>query len=186
MSLVRTISGKVIDVLDPDPRAISLEDIAHHLSMECRYGGAVKRHYSVAEHSIWVGLMAGVIDPAARIHGLMHDRAEYLIKDVQRPLKKKLLHDNYEKATYLIDRASYKSLRIAEPSEDIVDLVHKADMWAFYIEASVLTNGPVPDEKYRPPAEVTEAVKMEPALHLERHPSEIKAAFIFRFKEWKR
>jgi 5'-deoxynucleotidase YfbR-like HD superfamily hydrolase len=69
-----------------DPRAeeIRIEDIAHHLSCNCRWGGAVKDFYSVAEHSVYVSRFC---DPEDAMEGLLHDASESYIGDLIRPLK---------------------------------------------------------------------------------------------------
>ncbi len=48
---MQTCTGQKVDPFNPDPDTINIEDIAHHLSMLCRFTGAVKKFYSVAEHS---------------------------------------------------------------------------------------------------------------------------------------
>lgn len=71
-------------MLDPRPEDIDIEDIAHHLALLCRFGGACDRFYSVAEHSIAVSELCG---PADARWGLLHDATEAYLGDVTRPLK---------------------------------------------------------------------------------------------------
>lgn len=71
--------------LDPRPDEIVIEDIAHALSMLCRFGGHTTRFYSVAEHSIHV---AALLPPTLRLWGLLHDAAEAYVIDLPRPLKR--------------------------------------------------------------------------------------------------
>lgn len=52
--IAKTISGQVIDLFNPAPAAISIQDIAHGLAMQCRYGGQVQTFYSVAQHNLHV------------------------------------------------------------------------------------------------------------------------------------
>lgn len=70
--------------LDPLPGDFSIEDIAHHLAMICRYGGAPRHFYSVAEHSVLVS--RHVPGPLA-IHALLHDAAEAIVGDTISPIK---------------------------------------------------------------------------------------------------
>jgi hypothetical protein len=68
------------------PRAcdVSIVDIAHHLSMLCRYSGAMREYYSVAEHCVRVSLWC---DPGDSLAGLLHDAAEAYCADIPRPIK---------------------------------------------------------------------------------------------------
>ena len=84
---MQTRSGEQFYPLDPEPNKIHIEDIAHALSMSCRFGGHVKKFYSVAEHSIWV---SGFVDPKNALAGLMHDAAEAYLSDIIRPVKRQL------------------------------------------------------------------------------------------------
>lgn len=88
-----TVSGKHIDVFNIDRKQISLDDIAHHLSMICRYGGATPRFYSVAEHACHVSDLVFEITGShvAALMGLHHDDHEAYIHDIRRPLKNALI-----------------------------------------------------------------------------------------------
>lgn len=84
-SCMWTSTGKLFDILDPDPWAIELEDIAHALSNICRFGGHTYRgFYSVAQHSVLVSELCDTAD--ARV-GLLHDATEAYLGDVISPLK---------------------------------------------------------------------------------------------------
>ena len=84
---IRTFTGRRYYPADPRAEDISLEDIAHHLSMLCRFTGAVSRFYSVAEHSV---LVSKVVPPEHAFAGLMHDAVEAYLGDVSRPVKQML------------------------------------------------------------------------------------------------
>lgn len=81
---IGTFTGSRFYPLDPNPEDINVIDIAHHLSMICRYNGAVSRFYSVAEHSHHVSRL---VPPKHALHALLHDAAEAYIGDMIRPLK---------------------------------------------------------------------------------------------------
>lgn len=84
---VQLASGRPFWPLDPRPEDIHISDIAHALSMTCRFGGHCLRYYSVAEHSV---LMARAMkDPQHKMWALLHDSAEGLgLVDLLRPVKK--------------------------------------------------------------------------------------------------
>lgn len=77
-------SGSYFDLLDPVGSAFTIDDIAHGLSMTCRFAGQCREFYSVAEHS-WHA--SWLVPPALARAALMHDAAEAFIGDVTRPLK---------------------------------------------------------------------------------------------------
>ena len=87
MAWIQTFTGKKFPLDTPDPAHIYIEDIAHALSLLCRFNGHCTRFYSVAEHSVHV---AREIDPALAMIGLLHDAAEAYLGDVPSPLKAQL------------------------------------------------------------------------------------------------
>jgi hypothetical protein len=81
---MQTYSGRQFWPCDPKPEEIDIEDIAHALSMQCRYGGHCKSFYSVAQHSIMVSQVCMEQDA---LWGLLHDAAEAYLVDLPRPIK---------------------------------------------------------------------------------------------------
>ena len=77
-------SGVRFYPIDPRPEDIRIEDIAHALSLLCRFGGHVREHYSVAQHSI---IVAHMLPPRLQLAGLLHDATEAYLVDVPRPIK---------------------------------------------------------------------------------------------------
>lgn len=84
MSWILTYRGHAVDPLHPDPSTIDIGDIAHALSMNCRFNGHCRKFYSVAEHCV---LMSQMVDPRFAMFALMHDAAEAYLTDVPRPIK---------------------------------------------------------------------------------------------------
>jgi hypothetical protein len=82
-----TRNGKRFFPLDTRVEDICIFDIAHALSMICRFGGHSRRFYSVAEHSV---LVSEVVPPEDALCGLLHDATEAYIGDMVRPLKQEL------------------------------------------------------------------------------------------------
>jgi 5'-deoxynucleotidase YfbR-like HD superfamily hydrolase len=89
----RMLSGRRLDLLDPTPVDIEIEDIAHGLAFVARWNGqTIGDHaYSVAEHSLLVETLFSRIAPAAptkwRLAALLHDAPEYVIGDMISPVK---------------------------------------------------------------------------------------------------
>lgn len=82
-ALILTYSGIEFDILNPDPDKIFIEDIAHALSMQCRFSGHSRFFYSVAEHSVECCKLASDF----KLEALMHDAAEAYLHDMVSPLK---------------------------------------------------------------------------------------------------
>jgi uncharacterized protein len=89
----RMLSGRRLDLLDPTPVDIEVEDIAHGLAFFARWNGQTKGDwpYSVAEHSLLVEEIFSRLDPLApmrwRLAALLHDAPEYVIGDMISPVK---------------------------------------------------------------------------------------------------
>ena len=81
---MQTYSGVQYFPARPEVSKVRIVDIAHHLSMLCRYTGACRRFESVAEHSV---LVSQVVPPEHAFAGLMHDATEAYVNDLNRPLK---------------------------------------------------------------------------------------------------
>jgi len=82
---IQTYSGRRFNPLNPNINAIVIQDIAHSLSMLCRFTGHVSSFYSVAQHSVLVSYLC---DEADKLHGLLHDASEAYCQDIPSPLKK--------------------------------------------------------------------------------------------------
>jgi hypothetical protein len=84
MGWIQTYTGRVFEPMVPSAEQINIEDIAHALSMTCRFNGHCTKFYSVAEHSVWVSRN---VSPRFALWGLLHDAAEAYVSDVARPIK---------------------------------------------------------------------------------------------------
>ncbi len=86
---IRTVSGRYLDLLDPHPDDLLLDDIACGLGKECRFGNQIRRHYSVAEHSCRMALAAQRLGYSRehQVLCLLHDAPEAYIGDAVRPFK---------------------------------------------------------------------------------------------------
>jgi 5'-deoxynucleotidase YfbR-like HD superfamily hydrolase len=79
-----THSGKKFYHLNPQPEMIDIYDIAHSLSLLCRWTGHTRFHYSVAQHSCYV---SRIVKPEIALEALLHDASEAYLGDMNRPLK---------------------------------------------------------------------------------------------------
>jgi hypothetical protein len=94
---IRTHSGHYVNPLQMRANDIYIQDIAHHLSLVCRYTGACPYHYSVAQHSLYVShelehraVAATATPEGARVMGLaglLHDASETYLNDIASPVK---------------------------------------------------------------------------------------------------
>ena len=116
---MQTYTGRAFYPADPKPQDIFIEDIAHALSMQCRYGGHCDDHYSVAEHSYIVSTMVPREDALA---ALLHDATEAYLVDVPRPVKVLLPQYRDLEATLWAAICARFGL-----SKTLPDSVHEAD-----------------------------------------------------------
>lgn len=82
---IRTFTGKVFDAKILDPDSICIEDIAHALSMQTRFGGHLKVPYTIAQHCVLVAQC--LIGTGFELEGLLHDASEAYICDIPKPIK---------------------------------------------------------------------------------------------------
>ena len=93
------LSGRRLDLLDPTPFDIEIEDIAHGLAFVAGWTGQPRGDwpYSVAEHSLLVvlafGQISGDASPQWRLAALLHDAPEYVLGDMISPVKGALGHE---------------------------------------------------------------------------------------------
>ena len=82
-----TVSGVIIDLYNPDPSKIFLEDIAHGLAYNCRWNGHTRQYWSVAQHCC---MMYDWAPAGQRLKYLFHDAEEAYWGDMIKPLKNKI------------------------------------------------------------------------------------------------
>lgn len=138
------LSGRRLDLLDPSPLDIEIEDVAHGLARVARWNGqTVGAHiFSVAQHSLLVEEIAGRLAPGAdmrtRLYTLLHDAPEYVIGDMISPFKA-VLGGEYGEVERRLTRAIHIRFGLSpEASPEIVKLVKRADRTAAFLEATRL------------------------------------------------
>ncbi len=95
------LSGRRLDLLDPSPLDVEVEDIAHGLARVARWNGQTKgaHIFSVAQHALLVEALARTktprLDAVGRRAVLLHDAPEYVIGDMISPFKA-VIGDSYK------------------------------------------------------------------------------------------
>jgi len=130
---IKTYSGKWFDFLNPDPRSIVIEDIAHALSMICRFTGQSSVFYSVSQHSV---LVSRLVPKGFEICGLLHDASEAYMGDLVKPLKG--IIPRYREIEEVVMRAVAKSFGLDYP---FPPEVKKADILALAMEGKRFMHG---------------------------------------------
>lgn len=99
MNIYTTHSGQMLNLDFIKPENVSIEDIAHSLSFQCRFNGHTKRFYSVAEHSLvlcdLVREESGIQNLNRRMAAILHDAAECYLGDIAEPAKDRLCIGEY-------------------------------------------------------------------------------------------
>lgn len=140
----RMLSGRRLDLLNPSPLDIEVDDIAHGLSRVARWNGQTSgsHAFSVAEHCVLVCTLAAHFDPALdrrwRLAALLHDAPEYVIGDMISPFKAALGLDYKAFEQRLL---SAIHLRFGLPPalpEKIDVLIKRADRASAFLEATQL------------------------------------------------
>ncbi len=140
----RMLSGRRLDLLDPSPLDVEIEDIAHGLARVARWNGqTVGEHgYSVAQHSMLVeeitAELSPGIEPRWRLAALLHDASEYVIGDMISPFKAALGLD-YRTFEERLETAVH--IRFGLPPKlpaAVKAVIKQADRASAYLEATQL------------------------------------------------
>ncbi len=140
----RMLSGRRLDLLDPSPLDIEIEDIAHGLARVARWNGQTlgDHPFSVAQHSVVVEEIVAHMQPGLdakwRLAALLHDAAEYVIGDMISPFKAALGLD-YRTFEDRLEGAIH--IRFGLPARTpvaIKNLIKAADQACAFFEATQL------------------------------------------------
>jgi 5'-deoxynucleotidase YfbR-like HD superfamily hydrolase len=140
----RMLSGRRLDLLNPSPLDIEIEDIAHGLARVARWNGQTKgdHAFSVAQHCLLVERFVAELRPRAarslKLAALLHDAAEYVIGDLISPFKAAVGLD-YKAFENTLARAIH--IRFGLPPEngaDEIALIKRADRISAFFEATQL------------------------------------------------
>ncbi|PLX36285.1 MAG: hydrolase [Hyphomicrobiales bacterium] len=140
----RMLSGRRLDLLDPSPLDIEIEDIAHGLARVARWNGQTygEHAFSVAQHSLLVEEIAGRIEPDLtpewRLAMLLHDAPEYVIGDMISPFKAVIGGDYKALELRLLAAIHIRFGLPAKLPAKITKLSKRADIISAYFEATEL------------------------------------------------
>lgn len=183
----RMLSGRRLDLLDPTPMDIEIEDIAHGLAFVARWNGQTQGDfaYSVAEHSLLVEQIFVLQNPKAdvkwRLAALLHDAPEYVIGDMISPVKAAVGPGYGALDDRLMAAVHIKFGLPAKVPASIKRQIKRADKVSAWLEATQIAG-----------FTVTEANKLfgriDPNLAQEceirlRPPIEVRAAYTMRHAE---
>lgn len=181
----RMLSGRRLDLLDPSPFDVEIDDIAQGLARVARWNGQTMgdHAFSVAEHSVVVEQLCGLLEPdwpmKWRLAALLHDAAEYVIGDMISPFKAALGYD-YRAFEARLEGAIH--MRYGLPPElpkTVKTVIKRADRICAYHEAVQIAGFSVEEGRKlfgRPPVDTK----------VEINPLPVKAAqalFLQRFSE---
>ena len=140
----RMLSGRRLDLLDPSPLDVEIEDIAQGLSRLARWNGQTQGRwsYSVAQHCLLVEELARAFRPKLERPGcltvLLHDAPEYVIGDLITPFKAAVGLD-YKALEKCLQAAIHLRFGLpAVPSAELSRLIKRADRAAAFLEATQL------------------------------------------------
>jgi 5'-deoxynucleotidase YfbR-like HD superfamily hydrolase len=180
----RMLSGRRLDLLDPSPLDIEIEDIAHGLARVARWNGqTIGAHaFSVAQHSLEVERICRKLAPDwgknERLMALLHDAPEYVIGDMISPFKAALGLD-YKAFEAKLEAAVHLRFGLPpHPSAAVKTTIKRADLICAYFEAVQLAGFEEPEARRffgAPPREIRLKLTPLPA-------SEVQEAFLKRFR----
>lgn len=180
----RMLSGRRLDLLDPSPLDVEIEDIAHGLARVARWNGQTtgEHGFSVAQHSMLVEEIAAALRPGLaprwRLAALLHDAPEYVIGDMISPFKA-ALGVGYTGFEARLETAVH--IRFGLPVKiptPVRDLIKQADRASAYLEATQLAGFEMDEARalFGPPPPDFHAVVLEPLPA-----QEAQARYVHRF-----
>jgi len=138
------LSGRRLDLLEPSPLDVEIEDIAHGLARVARWNGQTRgaHAFSVAQHCViveqLVSEMYPTLDPRWRLAALLHDASEYVIGDMISPFKAALGIDYKAFEARLMEAVHLRFGLPAELPHAVEKQIKRADKASAFYEATVL------------------------------------------------
>lgn len=175
-SAIQTFTGVFVDVFNPDPNEIAIEDIAHALANQCRFSGHTNPRWSVASHCL---LVCGLLAEQHKLAGLLHDGAEAYLVDLPRPIKRHPSMSIYRELDAMTEFVIASKYGVEYPWNEAV---HYADRIAIWAEADLFMHGTDDWEEYRPQIHHRDDVAHAKALIAELIHFDPEAMFLKQFK----
>ena len=147
----RMLSGRRLDILNPSPLDVEIEDIAHGLARVARWNGQTfgGEIFSVAQHSVLVAEILALLDPGAparwRLFALLHDAPEYVIGDMISPFKSAIGEIYHEVEARLAEAILRRFSLNPKPPAALTKMTKRADRISAFYEATLYA-GFGPDE----------------------------------------
>jgi len=138
------LSGRRLDLLNPSPLDVEIEDIAHGLARVARWNGQTTGDHalSVAQHSVLVENIAGELRADLpdkwRLAALMHDAPEYVVGDLITPFKSAIGLDYRALEDRLLQAVHVRFGLPGELPKQVTTLIKRADKMAAFLEATQL------------------------------------------------
>jgi uncharacterized protein len=184
----RMLSGRRLDLLDPSPLDIEIEDIAHGLARVARWNGQTHGPsiFSVAQHSLLVEHIAYSTHPdlsrQCRLTALLHDAPEYVIGDIISPFKAVLGNTYQGVESRLLAAIHIRFSLPVRPPAELEKRIKSADRAAAFIEAVRLAQFSVAEaERYFGRPEIH--LEQLDSLLLPQSPDQAQTSFLQRFFE---
>lgn len=183
----RMLSGRRLDLLDPTPVDVEIDDIAHGLAFVARWNGQTKGDfaYSVAEHSLLVETLFTRMQPKApvawQLAALLHDAPEYVIGDMISPVKN-AVGAGYGELDQRLTAAIH--IRFGLPAalpKTVKAQIKKADKVSAWMEATQIAGFSVTEANRlfgKPIPDIIDGL----SIHL-RPPVEVRQDFVARHEE---
>lgn len=183
----RMLSGRRLDLLDPTPVDVEIDDIAHGLAFVARWNGQTKGDfaYSVAEHSLLVETLFTRMQPKApvawQLAALLHDAPEYVIGDMISPVKN-AVGTGYGELDQRLTAAIH--IRFGLPAalpKTVKAQIKKADKVSAWMEATQIAGFSVTEANRlfgKPNPDIIDGL----SIHL-RPPVEVRQDFVARHEE---
>lgn len=164
---MQTFTGRKFRPLAPRVADIDIIDIAHSLSMQCRYNGHVREFYSVGQHCV---LISQHVPEHEALWGLLHDATEAYVGDMIRPLKINM--PAFKAAENAIMDTLIEAFNLASA---MPESVHEADSRILLDERNALLGAP-PDDWQADATTEPLGIEIEPWS-----PAEAKQRYLERF-----
>ncbi len=178
------LSGRRLDLLDPSPLDVEIEDIAQGLSRVARWNGQTVGEwaFSVAQHSLLVEQLVSRFKPRAGrqvlLAALLHDAPEYVIGDLITPFKAAVGLDYKALENRLLGAIHLRFGLPAEPAKGVSAVIKRADRAAAFLEATQLAGFSLPEAyKYFGRPRGLEGLALAACA-----PGEAKSRFMARFE----